>query len=140
MTLDADSIGRAIRARSALQGRVGRFFQTYDVLLTPAVIVPPFDVDMVSVRKVGDVEFDNYIDWLSITYAISMTRCASLSLPAGFLADGRPVGLQMVTRPHGDAALLSAARLLEDALDLRDRCRSIRGRARPCRRPELQPS
>ena len=120
MTLDADSIGRAIRARSALQGRVGRFFQTYDVLLTPAVIVPPFDVDMVSVRKVGDVEFDNYIDWLSITYAISMTRCASLSLPAGFLGDGRPVGLQMVTRPHGEAALLSAARLLEDALELRD--------------------
>ena len=120
MTLDADTIGRAVRARSALLQRVGRFFQTYDLLLTPAVIVPPFDVDVVSVRKVGDVEFDNYIDWLSMTYAVSLTRCASLSLPAGFLADGRPVGLQMVTRPHGEAALLSAARLLEDALELRD--------------------
>ncbi|BBK34627.1 amidase [Stella humosa] len=120
MKLDADAIGRAVRARSALLARVGRFFQTYDVLLTPAVIVPPFDVDTVSVRKVGDVEFDNYIDWLSITYALSMTRCASLSLPAGFLADGRPVGLQMVTRANGEAPLLSAAWLLEEALGLRD--------------------
>lgn len=120
MKLDADSIGRAIRARSALLARVGRFFQTYDLLLSPAVIVPPFDVDTISVRRVGEVEFDNYIDWLSITYAISMTRAASLSLPAGFLADRRPVGLQMVTRAYGEAELLSAAKLLEDALGLCD--------------------
>lgn len=118
MTLDADTIGKAVRARSALLQRVGRFFQTYDLVLTPAVIVPPFDVDTISVRKVGDVEFDNYIDWLSMTYAFSLTRCASLSLPAGFLADGRPVGLQMVARANGEAGLLSAAALLEEALGL----------------------
>ncbi|MCC7272128.1 MAG: amidase [Alphaproteobacteria bacterium] len=121
MQLDCDTIGRAIRARSALLGRIGRFFQVYDLLLTPTVIVPPFDVDIISVRKVGDVAFDNYIDWVTMTYAISLTRCAALSLPAGFLADGRPVGLQMVGRPYGEADLLSGAALLEEALGLQDR-------------------
>ncbi|MGE0722923.1 MAG: amidase [Alphaproteobacteria bacterium] len=118
MRLDADAIGKAVRARAALLERVGRFFQVYDLLLTPAVIVPPFDVDIVSVRKVGDREFDNYIDWLAITYAITLTRCPALSLPAGFLADGRPVGLQMVGRPNGEAGLLAAAAGLEEALAL----------------------
>ena len=119
MRLDADAIGKAVRARAALLERVGRFFQVYDVLITPTVIVPPFDVDTISVRKVGTVEFDNYIDWVAMTYAITLTRCPALSLPAGFLADGRPVGIQMVGRPNGEAGLLAAAAVLEEALGLR---------------------
>ncbi|MGE0716177.1 MAG: amidase [Alphaproteobacteria bacterium] len=116
MKLDCDAVGRAIRARSALLGRLARFFAVYDILLTPTVIVPPFDVEMIYVRKVGGVEFDNYVDWFSMTYALSLTRAPSLSLPAGFLADGRPVGLQMLARPYDEAGLLSAAALAEAAI------------------------
>ena len=47
-----------------------------------------------------------------------MTGCPTLALPAGFTADGRPVGLQLVGRPRGEAALLSAAAALEAVLDL----------------------
>jgi amidase len=49
-----------------------------------------------------------------------MTACPSVAMPAGFSADGRPVGLQVVGKPRGEAELLSAALLFEDLLGLRD--------------------
>ena len=39
-------------------------------------------------------------------------------MPAGFTGDGRPVGLQLVGKPRGEAALLSAAAALEAILGL----------------------
>jgi amidase len=39
-------------------------------------------------------------------------------VPAGFTADGRPVGVQIVGRPRGEAALLSAAAAFEEATGL----------------------
>ena len=66
------------------------------------------------------VEFDTYIDWLAIVFAITLTGCPALSLPCGFTADGLPVGLQMVAPLRGEAQLLSFAAALEAdlALDL----------------------
>ena len=53
--------------------------------------------------------FDNYVDWLAITYAISLTACPALSLPCGFNGEGLPIGLQMVGPPRGEAELLGYA-------------------------------
>jgi len=36
----------------------------------------------------------------------------------GFTRDGRPVGLQMVGRPRGEAELLGTAAALEEILDI----------------------
>jgi amidase len=47
-----------------------------------------------------------------------MTSCPSIAVPAGFTADGRPVGVQIVGRPRGEAALLSAAAAFEEATGL----------------------
>jgi amidase len=42
----------------------------------------------------------------------------ALSVPAGFSASGLPVGLQIVGRHRGEAELLQAAALFEQAVDL----------------------
>jgi amidase len=38
-----------------------------------------------------------------------------ISVPAGFGADGLPMGLQLIGRPQGEAALLKLARAYEQA-------------------------
>jgi amidase len=121
LALTADEIARATRARVALYGRVAAFFETYDLLVAPTVIVPPFDVDRRYVEEVGGHRFDNYVDWLGMTYATTLTACPALSLPCGFTEGGLPVGLQLVGPPRGDAALLGWAALLEAALGLAGR-------------------
>ena len=121
LALTADEIGRAERARGALYQRVAAFFENYDLLLCPTAIVPPFDVETRYVEEVEGHRFDNYIEWLGIVFAITLTACPALSLPAGLTADGLPVGLQMVGPPRGEAALLRAAAALEEALGLAGR-------------------
>ena len=99
--------------------RTLEFFETYDLLLTPATIVAPFPVENRYVAECAGVKFDNYVEWLGIVYAITLVCCPALSLPCGFTASGLPVGLQMVAAPRGEAKLLAGAKVLEDILGFR---------------------
>ena len=119
--LSADDIGRAERARGALCGRMADFQGEYDLLTTPAVIVPPFDVDVRYVEEAAGRKFVNYVDWMMITYAITLTGCPAMSIPCGFTEDGLPVGLQIVGRPRGEAELIAAAGAFEQRLGLAGR-------------------
>jgi amidase len=118
LALSTDDIARAELARGALYHRIVAFLRGYDLLLCPAACVPPFDVRTRWLKELNGVAFDNYVEWLRLTYAITLTGCPALSLPCGFTADRRPVGLQMVGPPRGEAALLGAAAALEEMLDL----------------------
>lgn len=118
MKLTAAEIGRAERARAALYYRVVEFFEAYDLLLTPAAIVAPFDVDTRYVTEVEGHAFDNYFEWYAIAYAITLTSLPALAIPCGFTEDGLPVGLQIVGRPRGEAGLLGAAHLFEQVLGI----------------------
>jgi amidase len=113
-----EELARAQVARGAIYRRVAEFFRTYDLLACPAAIVAPFAVGTRWVRELGGIVFDNYVEWLRITSAITLTSCPAISVPCGFTRDGRPVGLQLVGRPHGEAALLSAAAAFEATLGL----------------------
>ena len=95
---------------------VRQFMESYDLLVTPTVAVQPFPVEQPYPTRIGDQELTSYIDWMFLTFVITLTGCPALSLPCGLTAEGLPVGLQLVGRPHGDAELLGAALLLEQAL------------------------
>ena len=118
LRLTADEIGRAERERGLLQRRMAEFIGRYDLLLCPAAIVPPFPVETRYLPELNGHRFPSYIDWVTIAYAISLTACPALSLPCGFTGTGLPVGLQMVGQPRGEAGLLAAAAMLEDAIGL----------------------
>jgi len=118
LELKAGQAGWARRARGRLFYRTAQFFQKYDLLLTPAAIVPPFNVEIRYVTEVEGYRFDTYIDWLLIASAITLTSCPALSLPCGFTRKGLPVGLQVVGKPRGEAAMLRAAALLEETLGI----------------------
>ncbi|WP_142849009.1 amidase [Telmatospirillum sp. J64-1] len=118
LALDADTIGKAERARAALVWRCTDFFTRFDLLACPVTVVPPFDVTMRYPTEAGGVAFATYISWVAPTFAITLTGCPALSLPCGFTRNGLPVGLQLIAPPRGEAALLSAAALLEAELAL----------------------
>ena len=105
--------------RYAFREKLRGFFETYDLLLTPATIVAPFPVEERYVAKCAGRKFDNYVDWLAIAYAITLCCCPALSLPCGFTREELPVGLQIVAPPRAEARVLSAAKLLQDLLGLR---------------------
>ncbi|MEQ9330003.1 amidase family protein [Thalassobaculum sp.] len=113
-----EQVAWAERERAAFYRRVVTFFETYDLLLLPTSVVPPYDVNKTHIDEVDGVKFDNYIAASMTTSSITLSACPAISIPAGFTEDGRPVGLQLVGRPHDEAGLLAAAALIEELTGL----------------------
>jgi aspartyl-tRNA(Asn)/glutamyl-tRNA(Gln) amidotransferase subunit A len=92
--------------------RMGRFHQTYDLLLTPTLPITAFP-------NGSDVppgwHSADWTSWTPYTYPFNMTQQPAASVPCGFTSDGLPVGLQIVGPRHHDALVLRAARAYEQA-------------------------
>ena len=116
--LTAEEIARAMTTRAAIYARAQTFFQNYDLLISPATIVPPYPVEQRFVEHLGEHEFSNYIEWCSIAYAITIIGAPAVSVPCGFTSTGLPVGLQIAAAPLNEGPLLSAALLFEESADL----------------------
>ncbi len=109
-------VARAERLRGELFLRVAAFFERYDVLACPTVAVAPFPVAQRFPTEIDGEALTSYIDWMYLTFVLTLTGCPVISIPVGRTADGRPVGLQLMGRPRGDVGLLGAAHLLEQLL------------------------
>ncbi len=118
LALTADDIGRAERERTALYHRVAAFMAGYDILACPVMQAPPYPVEQTTVSEIAGRKMASYIDWIAITFSITLTGLPVVSLPCGFTANGLPVGLQLVGRHRGEAALLAAAAQFEELLGL----------------------
>jgi amidase len=116
MALRQDQVATAYAQLAALWHETVAFFDRgYDVLACPVTQVAPFPADIEYPTVVAGQQMSNYIDWMAACWRITVTGCPALSLPAGFDADGLPVGVQLVARQWADASLLRAAKALEEA-------------------------
>jgi amidase len=111
--LTPEQIFEAERIRIQLYKRMVAFFDRHDLLICPAASIAPFPVEQRYIEQIDGKPCETDIDWFSITFALTMTACPVVSLPCGFTAAGLPVGIQIVGRPRGEAALLRAAHRLE---------------------------
>ncbi|MFT6559052.1 MAG: amidase [Sneathiella sp.] len=113
LALTANDIGLAQRQQGALYAAVAEFFGTYDLLISPTVMVPPFNHEIRSLSEVEGVKFDNYVAWLAMTYLLTNTSCPVISVPCGMTQSGLPVGLQIMAPAHREDLVLQAAALFE---------------------------
>jgi len=90
------------------------FFEKYDLLLTPTVAVPPFELGSFGPREIAGRKVSP-ISWMALTYPFNMTGQPAASVPCGWTDDGLPVGLQIVGRRFDDATVLRAAAAFEQA-------------------------
>jgi amidase len=109
----AEEIAAAENARGAIYHRTVEFFRDYDILATPTVIAPPYDVRMRHLMEVDGTRFEDFFAYLMLTSIITVTACPAISVPCGFTRAGLPVGLQLIAAPRNDAGLLAAAAVFE---------------------------
>lgn len=108
LTYSAQDYLDATNTRMALGQRMGAFHDTYDLLITPTVAVPPFAAGRETPDGTG-----RWTSWTPFTYPFNMTQQPAASVPCGFTTDGLPIGLQIVGPRHADARVLRAARAFE---------------------------
>jgi aspartyl-tRNA(Asn)/glutamyl-tRNA(Gln) amidotransferase subunit A len=91
-----------------------RFFERYDLLLTPTIACRPFPIGLDGPTEIAGVPVERY-DWIPYTFPFNMTGHPAASVPCGLTSDGLPVGLQIVGRRFDDAGVLRAAAAFERA-------------------------
>jgi aspartyl-tRNA(Asn)/glutamyl-tRNA(Gln) amidotransferase subunit A len=117
----AVDVRRARQLVSALRAEIEAALTTFDVLLLPTTSTPAFPIDAAEV-VVGDgaaVDLRRPGGQTRVTTRLglpfNLAGVPAITLPAPALVDGLPVGVQLVGRRWGDAALLDVAALLESA-------------------------
>ncbi len=114
--MTAREIGWANAEQTRLYRGFQRFFDDADLLICPAAAVPPFPVEQLYCAEIDGVKLPNYISWLDITSAITLTGHPVAVIPCGRDPAGTPFGLQIIgPRRHSDAAVIAAAAALESA-------------------------
>jgi amidase len=109
LALTGEQVGRAISLQAEAFARMRELLERYDALALPVTQVVPFDVQEPWPREVAGVPMGSYVEWMRICTRITLTAHPVISLPAGFTDGGLPVGLQLVGRHRGEAALLRLA-------------------------------
>jgi aspartyl-tRNA(Asn)/glutamyl-tRNA(Gln) amidotransferase subunit A len=99
--------------RARLHGAFARFHERYDLLLTPALPLPAFEVgELVPPSGEWGAQWS---DWSPFSYPFNLTTQPAASVPCGLTRAGLPVGLQVVGPIGADALVLRACRALEAA-------------------------
>jgi amidase len=111
-TLAADFL-TAEAMRTTLYRRFVAFFKNYDVLVAPAASVLPWPCEMLEVLEIDGEPLPTLVDYLAITYIVSLVGCPVVTLPAAWTSSGVPIGLQLIGPPGHDATLLLAAKQFE---------------------------
>ncbi|OYX70404.1 MAG: aspartyl/glutamyl-tRNA amidotransferase subunit A [Rhizobiales bacterium 32-66-11] len=102
---------RAQKVRSLIKRDFDDVFaQGVDAVLTPTTPSPAFGIGEKS--KADPVEM--YLNDV-FTVTVNLAGLPGISVPAGFSADGLPLGLQMIGRPFEEETLFSLAQVIEDA-------------------------
>jgi aspartyl-tRNA(Asn)/glutamyl-tRNA(Gln) amidotransferase subunit A len=104
----------ARRDQTILRHRFMRFFQDYDLMLTPTT---PVVAELIA----GTDSAEKAAPLTRFTAPFNLTGLPALSVPCGFTADGLPIGLQLVSGPWKEAALLRAGYAYESAAQWRRR-------------------
>jgi aspartyl-tRNA(Asn)/glutamyl-tRNA(Gln) amidotransferase subunit A len=107
---------RAVRRREQLVADAAGLFSEVDVLLTPTTAVPAFAAEGPP-PDVIDGEPAPPVGASATPFTMLANLCwnPAVSVPAGFTAEGLPVGLQIVARRHRDEVALRLARIWEQA-------------------------
>ena len=97
-------------ARQKLAQQMSGFHQTYDILLTPTLAVPPFTAGLLVPPEMDATE---WLAWSPFTYPFNMTKQPAASVPCGFTKSGLPVGMQIVGGLRREDKVLRAAHAYE---------------------------
>lgn len=115
--LTGSQVANAWRTWGELLERMREFFRHWDVLACPSAQVTPFRADIEFPASVEGVPMSSYIEWMRVCTRISALGCPAISVPAGFTADGLPVGIQLVGPPRSELRLLHVAAAFESVTE-----------------------
>ncbi len=132
LAMSLEDVALAMRRHTELYHAFLEFMADYDVLICPAMAVPPFPHRERYVAEINGQKLRTYFHWLALPYGLTLTAHPVACIPCGRDQTGMPFGIQVCGRRFGDRRTLRVAEALERHLQ------TIPELARPL--PDLAPS
>ena len=111
--LTMDDIADAGLGRTVIFNNMVDFFERFDVLACPTVGCMPHPQPTEWVTEIAGQRLDGYMDWLRFAFLATTTGLPAISVPVGPGPRGLPIGIQLIGKPRGEAALLAVAAVFE---------------------------
>ena len=112
--LSAREVQTAAVARSRFYQQILGMFGHYDYLALPSAQVWPFEAELDWPESIAGRPMDTYHRWMEVVIYATLAGLPAVSVPAGFGANGMPMGLQLIGRPQADLDVLRIARACEE--------------------------
>jgi aspartyl-tRNA(Asn)/glutamyl-tRNA(Gln) amidotransferase subunit A len=106
----------AQRRRRALVEAFNKLLSEVDVIVTPAIPVPPAKIGQ-STLTVEGAEYNVRLATTRIVRGLNLTGLPLLSVPCGFTEAGLPIGLQIIGGMWDEAGILDLGHAYEQATD-----------------------
>ncbi len=121
--LSSDAVYGALVIRSCWSARLAKLFQTYDALILPSAQVWPFPAEWRWPQSINGRAMDTYHRWMEVVIPASLAGLPTLAIPAGFGAQGLPMGMQVMGPVGADAKVLAMGQSWHRATDWPGRSR-----------------
>jgi aspartyl-tRNA(Asn)/glutamyl-tRNA(Gln) amidotransferase subunit A len=111
-TISVEDYQLARERKMAYIAGIHRWFEDWDLLLTPSVSVAAFPAELLQPPHWPQHDWD-WVSWAEFSYPFNMSWNPAASVPCGFTPAGLPVGIQVVGRRFDDLGVLQAAAAFE---------------------------
>jgi amidase len=113
LTMSLEHVSRAMQRQTDVYRRFLSFMGDHDVLIAPAMAVPPFPHSQLYVEEIDGERMRTYFHWLALAYGLTLTAHPVACIPCGRDATGMPFGIQICGKRFGDWRTLAVAAALE---------------------------
>jgi amidase len=108
-------IASALLRQGEIMESMRRFYENHDFIVCAATQTPPLDASCHWPVEVDGRTMEHYMAWMRSLYWMTATANPAVVVPAGFTAEGLPVGIQIVGRYRDDWGTLQLAHAFEQA-------------------------
>ncbi|MHA1294892.1 MAG: amidase [Promethearchaeota archaeon] len=112
-TYPASAYLKAIAQRKRLYHSIYKYFKEFDILITPTVAIPAFKLGIMYPSEINGVGVSP-TGWQPFTFPFNLTGNPAATIPAGWSADGLPIGMQIVGKRFDELTVLQVSKAFEE--------------------------
>lgn len=113
LSYSIDSIKWAEIRREMVYEEICNSFKNYDILITPTLACPAFDLNIQFPNKIDGKEVDAGA-WLPFTPPFNLSGHPAASIPCGMSSEGLPIGMQIVGKRFDELKVLQVSKSFEE--------------------------
>ncbi|MFX0080721.1 MAG: amidase [Candidatus Hodarchaeota archaeon] len=115
-----ETINLAEIQREIVYDNICNHFKEYDILVTPTLACPAFELGISSPTKIEGKDAP-LGSWSPYTHPFNMSGHPAASIPCGWSSDGLPIGMQIVGKRLDDITVLQVSKAFEEIAPWQDK-------------------